>query len=152
MRLPMMALAAGAMVAIAGVAVAQAPSVAEAIKLRQANLKQMGGVMKTLNDMARSGTIDKPAATEAAKKLDGHAQDIATWFPAGSGAESGIETKAKAEIWQKEAEFKKAADGLKSETGKLQLAIDSGDAAKLGAQVQATAKTCSTCHDQFRAK
>ncbi|GIL41545.1 c-type cytochrome [Roseiterribacter gracilis] len=152
MRVPMMALVAGAMVAIAGVAVAQAPSVGDVIKTRQANLKQMGGAMKTLGDMAKSGTVDKAAGTEAAKKLDGHAQNIATWFPVGSGPESGVETKAKPEIWAKQDDFKKAADGLKAETGKMQLAVDSGDAAKLGAQVAATGKACGTCHEQFRSK
>lgn len=152
MRVPMMALVAGAMVAVAGVAVAQAPSVGDAIKLRQANLKQMGGAMKTLGDMAKSGTVDKAAATEAVKKLDGHAQNLATWFPAGSGPESGVETKAKAEIWSKQEDFKKAAEALKAETGKLQLAVDSGDAGKLGTQVAATAKACGNCHEQFRSK
>jgi cytochrome c556 len=152
MRVPMMAMTAAAIVAIAGVAVAQVPSVGDAIKMRQANMKQQGGAMKALGEMAKSGTIDKAAATEAVKKLDGHAQNLATWFPVGSGPESGVETKAKAEIWAKQEEFKKAADGLKAETGKLQLAVDSGDAGKLGAQLQATGKACGTCHDQFKAK
>jgi cytochrome c556 len=152
MRVAMMALAAGAMVAIAGVAVAQAPSVGDAVKLRQTNMKQMGGAMKTLADMLKSGTVDKAAGTEAAKKIDGHAQSLLTWYPVGSGPETGLETKAKPEIWARQDDFKKAADGLKAETAKLQLAVDSGDAAKLGAQVQAIGKACGTCHEQFRSK
>jgi cytochrome c556 len=152
MRVPMMAVAAGAMVAIAGVAMAQAPSVADAVKMRQANMKQLGGAMKTLSDMVKSGTIDKAAAMEAAKKVDGHAQNLATWFPTGTGPESGLETKAKAEIWAKQDDFKKIAEGLKTETAKLQSAVETGDAAQLGAQLQATGKACGACHEQFRSK
>lgn len=152
MRMGKVTLAVAVLLAIAGSVQAQTASVADTIKTRQANMKQMGGAMKALAEMAKSGAVDKAAATENAKKIDTHAQVLGDWFPKGSGTESGAETKAKAEIWAQGDDFKKAAADLKVESAKLVTAAATGDAAVLGPQLAATGKTCSGCHTKFQNK
>ena len=73
-----------------------------------------------------------------------------SWFPAGSGPETGIKTAAKPEIWAQPADFKAAHDALVVEAGKLVTVAASGDAAAIGAQLQATGKACGGCHKPFR--
>jgi cytochrome c556 len=108
--------------------------------------------MKALAEMAKSGTVDKAAAAEHAKKIDGTAQVLVSWFPKGTGPESGIDTKAKPEVWTQADDFKKANDDFRAEAAKLVTAAATGDAATLGPQLAATGKTCSGCHTKFQNK
>ena len=61
-----------------------------------------------INDEARAGKPDMSAIAAAAARLKTHAAQVPTWFPKGSGAESGAKTAAKAEIWSDAAGFASA--------------------------------------------
>jgi cytochrome c556 len=130
------ALLAGAMLMITGGFVAAAPTPAEIIKTRQDSLKAMGGAMKAIGDQLKSGMPDMAVVSENAKKIDGYATDLPTWFPKGSGEEAGVKTAAKAEIWTMPDDFKTDAAA--------------GDASAIGPQMQATGKACGACHKEFR--
>src|SRR5262245_56457549 len=65
-------------------------TVKQQIEARQHNLKDLGGAFKTVNDQLKT---DAPQLTEiklAAEEIRSHSQDIANWFPAGTGPESGV--------------------------------------------------------------
>ena len=68
------------------------------------------------------------------------------------GWDQGAPTKAKPEIWKEPGKFKELQDKLIEETGELATVAKNGDEAALKAQVGATGKACSNCHDDFRAK
>jgi cytochrome c556 len=128
------------------------PTPAQIIKARQEKLKDMGEQAKAIGGQMKSGTLDKTIMTDAAKKIAAYAHDLPAWFPKGTGPEAGVKTAAKPEIWSQPDDFKAAGEKLPLETDKLVEVVATGDAAAIGAQLQATGKTCQGCHKQFRVK
>jgi cytochrome c556 len=142
--------AGAALVVSGGHLVAADPTPAEIIKARQDHFKDMGRSMKAIVDQLKSGSIDKTVVTDAAKKIAAYSKQVPSWFPKGSGPESGVKTLAKPEIWSKPADFQAAADKLPPEADKLVEVAATGDAAMIGAQLKATGMTCGGCHKPFR--
>jgi len=138
------ALAAGAMVGGATVALAQA----DVIKERQENRKQAGAAMRAIK-----GIIDAKGPTagavEQAAKLKTLEVAFVKMFPAGS--DKG-ETKALPTVWSDSAGFQAASNASIAAYDKLATAAGSGDMAALTAAFGETGKTCGACHDKFRAK
>ncbi len=142
---------AGAMLmASGGAVVAAEPTPTEIIKTRQDDLKAMGGAMKAMGDQLKSGMPDKVVVEENAKKVDAFAKQLPTWFPKGTGPEAGVKTAAKPEIWTTPDDFKTKAEALAPEADKLVQVAATGDAAAIGAQMQATGKACGACHKVYR--
>ncbi|WP_333586779.1 c-type cytochrome [Phenylobacterium sp.] len=134
-----------------GAAIAQTPA-GKAVESRQAGFKQIGAAFKTVNDQLRGNNPDWSRLTPAAERLGAHAQQLPTWFPKGSGAEAGVKTAARPEIWTDAAGFADAASRLARETEALKVAVAAKDveAARRGAR--ATGQACAACHDQYRLK
>ncbi len=139
-----------AMVAVSGGFAAADGTPAEIIKARHDKLKDLGTQAKAIGGQVKSGTLDRTVLTDAAKKIAAYARDLPSWFPKGTGPESGEKTLAKAEIWTQPADFQAAADKFVPEADKLVEIVATGDAAAIGAQLQATGKTCGGCHKPFR--
>lgn len=135
---------------ISGGFVAADETPADIIKMRHDRLKDLGVEAKAIGGQAKSGTLDRAIMTEAAKKIAATAHEIQTWFPKGSGPESGVKTLAKPDIWTKPDEFKAAADAFAPAADKLVEVVANGDAPAIFAQLQATGKTCHDCHKPFR--
>lgn len=129
-----------------------APTPAELIDARQAKLKEMGGAMKTIGDNLKSGSPSLEVIRPAADTLKGHGAELASWFPAGTGPEAGVETEALPVIWTDAAGFQAAADKLVAETTKLAELAAGEDVSVIGAQVGAVGGSCKGCHDTFRLK
>jgi cytochrome c556 len=134
----------------AGAAFSQAPSAVDAVHARQQHFKVQGKVFKTILDQLHTGTPDPGQIKTAAHALSASAQALPSWFPAGSGPESGVATHAKAEIWTDQAGFAEAARNFQAAAAKLQAAADSGDMAAVGAEAQAIGATCGGCHHKYR--
>ena len=122
----------------------------KAAAARHENYKQVGGAFKAISDQARTGSPDKAVVLANAQKLSTLAGQMPTWFPKGSGTESGVKTDAKPEIWKDPQGFAAAIKRLQTESAKLQQVAATGDAAALKAQFQATGGACKGCHDKFR--
>ena len=138
------ALAAGAMVAGATVAMAQGDPIAE----RKENRKQAGAAMRAIK-----GIIDAKGPTsgavEQAAKLKTLEVAFEKMFPAGS--DKG-DTKALPAIWTDRAGFQAASKASDAAYDKLAVAAGSGNLEALTAAFAETGKTCGACHDKFRAK
>jgi len=93
---------------------------------------------------------DTAAIAGQAAIIEGLAQKIPTWFPAGTGAESGVKTRAKAEIWADLPSFAAAAKNLESQSASLQAVAKTGDLAAIQAQAKAVGGACGACHMKFR--
>jgi cytochrome c556 len=117
------------------------------MKTRHENYEDLGKNFKTLMDATKVDAPDMAAVTAAAAKVKEYADLMPTWFPAGTGPESGIETEAKANIWTDRATFDAAIVRLQGEATKLAAVTD---AAGLKAQFPATGGACKNCHDTFR--
>lgn len=125
---------------------------ADIIKARQEHLKDMGAQMKAIVGQIKAGTLDRTVMAAAATKIAGYSHEIPNWFPKGTGPEAGVKTAAKPEIWTQAPDFQTAADALPPEADKLVAVVATGDAAAIGAQLQATGKACGGCHKPFRVK
>ncbi len=90
-------------------------------------------------------------------RLQGFAHDLATLTTLDvmrgftDGSDRGT-TRAKPEIWENKADFRRKLDDLKQAAVKLRDAADSGDRAIISAQVADTGKACKACHDEYKAK
>lgn len=140
-------LAAGLVLGVAGASYA-AFDAAAVIKTRQDGMKSQGGALKGLGQGLAGGASAadlKPFST----KLVETSAALPGWFPKGSGAESGVKTKARPEIWSDAAGFKAAGDNLKVQAGKLDAAVAGGDIDAIKAQFGATRAACKACHDKY---
>ena len=122
----------------------------DAIKYRKAALTVLGAHTARLGAMAQGRVpFDAKTATENAEIVAEMAR--LPWAAFIDGTDSG-DTKAKAEIWKDNAKFKDYAGKLQAESVKLVAASKSGNQDAFKTAFGATAGTCKTCHDDFRAK
>ena len=121
-------------------------------------IKYRQGVMNTigyhfygiLGGMAKGDRpYDAQAAARSAKFVDELLE--MPWDGFTPGSDTGAPTKAKPEIWKDRAKFDNHMKEAQAEAAKL-AKVAGTDLATMRAQVQATAKACSNCHDDFRSK
>jgi cytochrome c556 len=129
-----------------------AATAADAIHARQAGFKQMSAAFKGLNDQLNSPAPDKAQVAALSKRVNEIAPQIGGWFPAGTGPEAGVKTRAKPDIWAKPAEFQAAARALPVETAKLASLGAMGDIEAAKAQFKVVGGKCGACHTPFREK
>lgn len=145
------ALALTSIALVAGASPAMAESAAErAVAARQAGFKQIGAAFKGVNDALRASRPDMAAVALAAGRLETHAAQLPTWFPRGSGAESGAKTAARAAVWTDAAGFADAAANLRTQTAQLNILAKEGDVAAVRKQAGEVAAACKTCHTAYR--
>jgi cytochrome c556 len=134
-----------------GAALAQVgASTADIITARQKGLKATGAAFKVLRDESQAGSFDPQKDKAAAADIKLAATQFPNWFPEGSGAESGVKTAAKPEIWSDSDGFKSARDSFVEQAGKFSDLVASGGVD--ADSVKALGQTCSGCHDKFRVK
>ena len=63
---------------------------------RHEDFEDMGDALKAIMRETKGGSPDVPVVQRHAATIDGYARELLTWFPAGSGPETGRETRAKA--------------------------------------------------------
>ena len=134
----------------AGAAFAAALSGADAAKDRVTHMKALGAAAKALGDQMKSGSPDAAVVKSEAAKVAQLASAMPTWFPKGSGVESGAKTRALPLIWTDAAGFASAQQTFAGEAGKLNAAAATGDMAGVGAQMRPVFGACKGCHDKFR--
>jgi cytochrome c556 len=138
------ALAAGAMVGGATIALAQA----DVIKQRQDNRKETAATMRAIKGVI-DAKVDAKTVVPMAAKLKTLEMAFEKMFPAGS--DKG-DTKALPTVWSDMPGFMAASKGADAAYDKLAVAAGSGDLAAVTAAFGETGKACGACHDKFRAK
>lgn len=116
---------------------------------RHENFETIGEAFKTIRDQVRSRDADMQAISRSANTINELAQQLHTWFPAGTGPEAGS-THAKAEIWENKADFNAAAERLVVESGKFVALTRTGDVSKIGGGIRGLGGACKNCHDSYR--
>ena len=135
---------------IATSAQAQFAKPEDAIKYRKSAFTLMAAHNGRLGAMAQGRVpFDAKTATENAEIVADMAK--LPWAAFVDGSDSG-DTKAKSEIWKDNAKFKDYAGKLQAESVKLVAAAKSGNQDAFKTAFGATAGSCKTCHDDFRAK
>lgn len=129
-----------------------AATASEVIAARQAHYKDIGRAFKGINDQLKSTTPDLAVIKTNAAIVTrlGQQQNKENWFPAGSQAGQGLQTAAKAAIWQNTADFAaKRADFAKASSLYAAIAAK-GDLAAIKAATADIGKTCKGCHETYR--
>src|SRR4051812_30774444 len=75
------------------------------IETRRASLKKMGAAMKAIVEQLKTGAPDTAKMAAAAQAISAGAEPLISWFPVGSGPESGADTDALPHIWEDRAKF-----------------------------------------------
>ena len=155
-RTTSVAVALAAVLATASVRVASAldsaaPAAPDIIQARQSGFKKMGAAMKLITEQLKSDAPDLPKITAAAQAISTGARDQPSWFPAGSGPESGVETDALPHIWQDAAKFAALSNQLGIESATFSAAVASNDVVAIRTRFKSLADVCSTSHKSFRA-
>ena len=144
-------LASAAIVALCGVAYAQRPDAAATIQARQGNYKQIAAALKGISDQLRSGSPDIAQIRPRAAFLADRSVRVLTWFPRGTGAEAGVRTRARPDIWANPAGFRQRGAVFVVAARALNAAAQSGDLDRVRGALPAVQHACSGCHDTFRA-
>lgn len=125
---------------------------ADVVRARIEGLRELGALFKNANDELKSDTPNKMILQITARQINDVARDQYKWFPAGSGPQPGVKTKAKADIWTKGPQFKAAQDNFAKHAAEFNKVVSSGDVAKMRAQAKVLGGTCGGCHRTFRAE
>lgn len=127
------------------------PALEQAMETRHEGFETIGESFKTITDTLKAGGSLNPELAESAQTLATLAREIGTWFPPGSGPESGRDTEALPAIWEQPEAFTEARLRLERETTRLAELAQAGDAAAFADQVGRVGESCKNCHDRFRA-
>lgn len=119
---------------------------------REAKFKAIGKANKAITEELKQGAPSLDTIKTNTTRLAALSTELPSWFPAGSGPGSGIETEARAAIWEKPEEFRQAAARFKAAADALNAAAASGDLARIRAAAPEAGASCKGCHDKFRDK
>ena len=135
--------------AICGLALAHSGATG-IVKERMDLMKSIAGHMKTIGKMIKGESdYDADKVVVAARIIADHAEEVPDMFPEGS-----IEDPSKAvpEIWRDWEAFIELSADLGTHAIKLSnVADDAVDVSGIRQQFSAVGKTCSACHEDFRA-
>ena len=140
------------LVAVAGMF--SAPAFAQFQKPEDAQKYRQSALFVMNQHFGRIGAMASGRAPFDAKVAADNADIVADmaklpWAGFTGGAEGG---KAKPEIWKEMAKFKEYNEALQAATVKLAAAAKTGNLDTMKAAFGATASTCKTCHDAYRAQ
>jgi cytochrome c556 len=124
---------------------------AQAYEVRHERYEEMGDSMKAINRELKGSAPDVPRIQGEAAMLAGLAQQMAGWFPTGSGPDVHARSRAKAEIWSDPQGFAQAHQGYMQQAQSFKRVTDGGDVEQIRAAAQTLGKACSQCHDKYRA-
>ena len=150
MKLPYSLVLVGLSAACSVAVYAASPAVTNAVRSRQANFKEIGGAFKSINDELKTGAPDINTVRPLARDLANRTALLPRLFPKGSGVESGLRTRAKAEIWRDGATFARLQGDMITAARALDAAAASGNIADLNVARARLGSTCKSCHDDFR--
>ena len=118
---------------------------------RHERYEQIGKAMKGIG---RELKADSPSVTvirQHAALIARYAPQIPSWFPAGTGPETGRRTRAKAEIWSDPRTFHQRAEALRTQADRFDQAARGGNIDAIRVAQPGLADACKNCHDRFRA-
>lgn len=120
------------------------------VKQRQAAMTLIGKYFGPLGLMAQDRVpFDTQVVERNAELLQALAQMPWDGFHESTKGEKSRSLPA---VWTNREQYERAAERFQSEVRKLTLAAEGGDERAMRAQIGAISKTCSECHNSFRAK
>jgi cytochrome c556 len=130
----------------------QAVSAAEAVKARQKGLKTLGAAFKTIRDELHGDSPDAAKIRSATDEITHATSAFGSWFPAGTGPDSGVKTDAKSEVWADAAGFAAAQEAFVREAKKWAHIANGTDVSAWKEGAASLGQSCKGCHDKYRVK
>lgn len=147
----MITLAAVGLLCLGGGASAQGARTpaADIVEARQAAMMLSGVAVNAIKAAVDAG---QPIASQrfATRALARWAHAVPGTFPAGSGAEAGVRTTAKPEVWSDRAGFEAKAADYAAAADRLAELAAGDDAAAFSAQLVVVRASCQSCHDGYK--
>jgi cytochrome c556 len=140
-----------AIVGIVAVAEAQTGGAAGVIQSRQANYKQIAGAVRTIGNQLKADQPDIASIRQATALVADRAPRVSGWFPAGTGPEAGIRTRALPAIWANPDDFRAKAVNFVVAARALDDAARRGDLAAVRTAFPTLGRACGSCHESYRA-
>lgn len=137
--------------ATAGNAAAPIGDVAAFMHDRHERYEEIGDAMKSIGRELKSDSPSLEAVRRHAALIARYAPQVVTWFPPGTGPETGRETRAKAEIWQDFDTFRQRAQAFEREAARFSQVAQGNDVEAIRAAQRDLGNACRNCHDRFRA-
>jgi len=148
MRGSILALAAAC--ALVAPVLAQTRAPADMVRERQEGYRQMADALKGVSGQLRASDPSLAEIRRHGAVLDRNAVRVLGWFPAGTGAESGVRTRALPRIWSDHQGFRTAGARLLVAVRELNAAVARNDVDGIRASARAVGAACSACHDAYR--
>ncbi len=123
---------------------------ADTVAARQAAMMLSGVAMGSIKASIDAG---QPLVSQRfpTRALSRWAHAVPAMFPAGSGAEAGVRTNARPEIWSDRAGFEARAAGYAAAADRLAELAAGEDATAFAAQWTVVRASCQACHDGYKA-
>ena len=146
------AIAFSLIIGIGGAAQAQdAP--ADAVKYRQTVMKTLVGHLGAIGAIAKGEVSNTSHAPSHAAAILAITEMLPDLFPAGTGPDSGVKTRASAAMWQDTDKLQQIIAQSMAEAEKLVEVASAGDPGAIGAQLGSLGKNaCGACHTAFRSQ
>lgn len=129
---------------------AAATDIAQLMHDRHERYEEIGDSNKAIDNALKSESPSIETIRRHADLIAGYAPQVVSWFPAGSGPETGRRTRAKAEIWTDFDTFRQRARAFEVEAARFQRTAESGDVEAIRAGHRELGQVCKNCHDRFR--
>lgn len=125
-------------------------TVENAYDVRHERFEAMGDSLKAINRELKGDAPNVAQIRQQAEVLARSAEQLPSWFPAGSGLDAHAKSRAKAEIWSNTQGFAEAHANFLQQAQNFRRLAEAGDVAQLRGAVQALGKSCGNCHDSYR--
>ena len=145
-----------ALVVLAGASAAAAPrkptqQQAAVIDYRQAQMKQLGGAMRTLGAFAKGDLADLGKARAAAATLTRAGASMPHLWPAGTAVGVG-ESNTRASLWKERDQFARRVAQFQAAARDLNGAAAGGQRTDVARRLGAVGASCKACHDEWQVK
>ena len=144
-RLPLLLLSLGGL--LAACSSAEVPPI---IAERQDNLSQIAGANRGIRDELENPEPSIEVIRTNSAILSELLPQLPTWFPEGTGPETGAETEALPVIWERWSDFEAAHGRAVAAVEALAAAIDTEDLEQIRTAAGEVGPNCGGCHDTFR--
>jgi cytochrome c556 len=122
----------------------------QTMEARELHMKDLGGSFKSVKDQLKSPSPNLALIRLAAQEVQYASDDLPSWFPVGSGPETGVETRAFPEVWKDTEGFATAAKQFQTEAAALNETAKGSDLDAIQSRASAVGRTCGGCHDTYR--
>ena len=120
------------------------------IDARQAQMKQLGGAMKTLSVYAKGeGELAQARASAAVMSRAG--ATMPNLFPAGTAVGVG-DSSTRASLWKERDQFAARVAQFQTAAAGLNAATARGDRAEVGQRLGPVGASCKACHQAWQVK